>query len=131
MDSADIQNIPMWQRALGVIAIFGGLILYHDPDSPYASTLLVSALFLVGASLVTRAWLAIALATAFFAWLKVGVSSQTEFEYYFYLSLAIIGSAYSVYVLTARFRERIVATRQARWASRNNTKANPGESEDA
>ncbi|MEM7096719.1 MAG: hypothetical protein AAF541_00555 [Pseudomonadota bacterium] len=123
-------DIPMWQRVIGVIALFAGLILYHDPQSPYASTLLVSVLFLTGASLVTRAWLAIALATAFFSWLKVGSSDLSAFEHYYYLSLAIIGSAYGVFVLSHRFRARIANTRDARWANRRPTADRQGESED-
>ena len=129
-------DIPLWQRGLGVLAIFAGLLLYHSPtaglgtDSSANSTLTplleqaelrsiaLSVLFIIGASLATRAWLAIALACAFFSWLQVGRTPDPGSLHTYFLALAILSGAISVFILSMRFRQRILATRQARWESR-------------
>ena len=134
--NTNFSDIPLWQRGLGVLAIFAGLLLYHAPTAGLDSQALASAaitplleqaqlrsialsvLFIIGASLATRAWLAIALACAFFSWLQVGRTPDPSSLHTYFLALAILSGAISVFILSLRFRQRILATRQARWESR-------------
>ena len=114
----------MWHKAVGVGLIFIGLLLYHSPEqtsqSPALMSVAMSVLFIGGASLVTRAWLAIALACAFFSWLQVmGRAGDSALLQNYFLLLAVVSSAYGLFVLSTRFRHRIAATRQARWQRRS------------
>ncbi len=118
-----MQTIPLWQRMLGVAAIFAGLLLYHSPDTADHVSVLTSVAFIGGAILATRAWLATALACAFFSWLQVINYALPALLHYYFLTLAILSSAFSVYVLSDRFRARIAATRSARWANRGDPPA--------
>ena len=121
-------EIPIVHKAIGVGLIFVGLLLYHSPEqahhSPVTMSIAMSFLFIAGAALVTRAWLAIALACAFFSWLQVmgRAGNSTVLQYYF-LVLAVVSSGYSLFVLSTRFRKRIAATRHARWQRRGNGSA--------
>lgn len=114
-----MNEVPLWQRSLGVVIIFAGLLLYHSPDSSAWGSFAISLLFISGAALVTRAWLAIALACAFFSWLQVVNQSSAGLLLWYFVCLAVVTSSFSLYVLSERFRARITATRAARWASRS------------
>ena len=105
--------IPLWQRGVGLTCLLLALLLWN-PASHLALTAATTILAIAGAYLATRAVLAIALGAALIALFFAELVWPLGFADYVLLAA---GSTVLV-MLANRFRSRMQATHEARWAGR-------------
>ncbi|MEM7078802.1 MAG: hypothetical protein AAF513_09260 [Pseudomonadota bacterium] len=106
------------RRITGVICLCAGLLVIPAyARFPQLSGVLIPLSLIAGAWLITGAGMAVAITTALLAGLASD-RSGTWVSAGFYPALAISAGVLAVFLLARRFRQRIQATRDARWAPR-------------
>lgn len=117
--------IPLWQRGVGLALVALALLTpFSDQTADvHTSTLwlpiLKSVALILGALLITRAILAIALATSFLAWSQVNLDSDNALDAIFFPALALAATVILCVDLVWRFRQHMQNTHEARWENRS------------
>lgn len=119
------------QRGAGALLIVAALLLldYEAIGTLAGQPLLQLAVYgmlIAGAILVTRAVLAVAVATCLLATAHASPGAPDWLSGMVYPALAVIAASICVALLTGRFRVRMRSTHDARWARRrDNTEDDP------
>ena len=107
-----------WSRAAGVV-VAAVIVFYLDTQSVSALHRLVLPLGLaVAAWLMTRSLMAVAFATFTMAAISTRWSAASWIPSVAYPSIAAIALVVCFVIISRRFRERIAATHEQRWAQR-------------
>lgn len=111
------------RRIYGSLCLCAGLLIIPAYDSwPVLGALLTPCALIIGAWLITRATLAIGLTTALLAALATDFTG-TWVTAAAYPLLALAAAGVCAVILIERFRQRVAATRSARWTGRRDTES--------
>ncbi len=111
-------NRDLIRRTCGSLLILAALISFRPGSATLFHQLLIPLLFVCGVLLVTKAYLATALAVAALAAVATAPGSEDPVPGLVYPAIAAIAGGLSFYILIQRFRGHIDATHDERWQAR-------------
>lgn len=112
--------IPVWQRVTGLALLVVALIFMRNTAPHALIEPVLGVMLIAGALLITRAVLAVALATLFLAWAHTDLGAADVMAARFYPALAVAGAVLTLVSLSTRFRKHMRDTHAKRWAPRTN-----------
>jgi len=105
-------------RIAGVIVLTACLVIYEPNNADLLHALLLPVLAAAGAWGLVQNFTAVAIGATVLALIHSEPGSPRPIEGWVYPAVALSGTAYLLFVMVQRFRNRIAATHGARWASR-------------
>ena len=111
-------------RVAGTVALIAALLIYDTTSDALWQSLLLPLIMAVGALALVQNLAAVAFGTVILALIHSNLDASSWVERLAYPLIAAAAGATLLAVGVTRFRRRITATREARWAARK-----PGERE--
>lgn len=129
---SSVVSLP--ERITGLLMLATALLLlgtdFATPVWEEWLTIALYGLMVTGALLITRAILAVALASACLALVHTDLSAPAMLPSVFYPAIVVVAASIAAVVITRRFRTRMSDTHGARWLARtSDTEAEKGSEE--
>ena len=121
---------PTRRTLLGVVVILAVLFILDLNQMNWLHQLVLPLCLSLGAYAMTQSLMAVAIATGTLALLHARLGSAFWIEAYAYPAVAALCLGFVAWTFITRFRDRIEATREARWTARrarSDESANPDE----
>jgi predicted membrane protein len=114
------------ERCIGVALTLGSILIIDLHQMTPVHQLWLPLLLAAGAYFMTQSLMAVAIACGTLAYIHINSASPFWVESTAYPIIVLVSVAVIAMTLIGRFRQRIAATHEARWAQRRNAnKDNP------
>lgn len=112
-------DINLTRRMAGIALLLAALVAFRPETGGVIHQLLIPALMGIAALLITRAYLAVALATCALTAAGTQLAAEDPLLSIVYPLLSILAAGVAAYLVIQRFRGRIAATHDERWQARS------------
>ena len=110
-------NLPL--RVLGVAVLLATIVIYDANSNTLLHRLLIPATMAVAAWLIVQNLASVLIAVTVIAWTRIDPGSADVLPSRVYPVIALLAGGGLAAIGVARFRQRIIETREARWRNRN------------
>lgn len=110
-------NLPL--RMLGVAVLLAAVVIYDANTNTLLHRLLIPATMAVATWLIVQNLAAVLLAVTVIAGTRINLDSADVLPSLVYPVIALLAGGGLAAIGVARFRQRIIATREARWRNRS------------
>ena len=107
-----------WSRAAGVVLTAAVVFVLDTQSASVLHALILPLLLALAAWLMTRSAMAVAFATFTLAAISTRLDAPSWIPSIAYPGIALVALAACLFIIAQRFRERIAATHEERWAQR-------------